>query len=143
MIRIVCIGKMKDRRLAGLVDEYARRIRPWANLEIVELKDSDPRREGAALLTQLDRIGAGHGVALDERGDAADSHAMAELLASRGSLSFLIGGPDGLDDAVRKRADRLMSLSSMTFTHEMARFILAEQIYRGLAINRNHRYHRD
>jgi len=143
MLRLICIGKLKDRRLAGLIDDYLKRIRPWAKLEIEELKDSDPRREAAALLERSGRGGAGRLVALDERGAARTSRELATLLAAHGSITFLIGGPDGLDHAVRERADTLLSLSPMTFTHEMARLILVEQIYRGLAINRNHRYHRD
>ena len=134
---------MKDKRLAALAEEYALRLRPWAKLEITELKDSDPTREASAMSSKLENTGAGFIVGLDERGNPATSHEMAKLLGTHGAISFLIGGPDGLGDGAKKRSDRLLSLSPMTFTHEMARFILIEQIYRGLAINRNHRYHRD
>lgn len=144
MIRILAVGRLKDARLAGLANEFAQRIRPWSDLEIVELKDQGPEREGAAMLTRLGPV-SGHGltVALDERGDAVSSRDLAALLGAHGSLTFLIGGPDGLSPALRGRADRLLSLSPLTFTHETARFLLLEQIYRGLAILRGHPYHRD
>ncbi len=144
MIRILAVGRLKDARLAGLANEFAQRIRPWSDLEIVELKDQGPEREGAAMLARLGPV-AGHGltVALDERGDAVSSRDLAALLGAHGSLTFLIGGPDGLSPAARERADRLLSLSPLTFTHETARFLLLEQIYRGLAILRGHPYHRD
>ncbi|MBA4377717.1 MAG: hypothetical protein C0395_03545 [Gemmatimonas sp.] len=144
MIRILAVGRLKDARLAGLANEFAQRIRPWSDLEIVELKDQGPEREGAAMLARLGP-GSGHGltVALDERGDAVSSRDLAALLGAHGSLAFLIGGPDGLSPATRERADRLLSLSPLTFTHETARFLLLEQIYRGLAILRGHPYHRD
>lgn len=141
MIRILAIGKLKSAHYAGLCSTYLERIRPWSACEVVELKDQDPDREGRAM---AERIGAGElVVALDERGDAPASREFAALLASHGSLTFLIGGPDGLGDAAKVRADRTLRLSSFTLPHELARLVLVEQIYRGLAINRGHRYHRD
>lgn len=144
MIRILAVGKLKDARLAELADDFARRIRPWSDLEIVELKDQGPEREAAAMLARLGPA-TGHGltIALDERGATASSRELSTLLGAHGSLTFLIGGPDGLGPAARARADRVLSLSPLTFTHETARFLLLEQIYRGLAILRGHPYHRD
>jgi 23S rRNA (pseudouridine1915-N3)-methyltransferase len=140
MIRILAVGKLKDPRLADLCADYGRRIGRWSALEIIELKDQDPEREADAMLSKL---GTGPVHALDERGDALTSRDMAALLAAHGSPTFLIGGPDGLGEAARRRADRRLSLSRMTFTHETARYLLLEQIYRGLAIDRGHPYHRD
>ncbi|MBC8424794.1 23S rRNA (pseudouridine(1915)-N(3))-methyltransferase RlmH [bacterium] len=139
MIRILAVGKLKDPHLAALCADFARRIGRWASLEIVELKDQDPDREAAAMIAKL---GTGPVHALDERGDALTSRDLSRLLAAHGSPTFLIGGPDGLGAAARLRADRLLALSPMTFTHETARYLLLEQIYRGLAIDRGHPYHR-
>ena len=143
MIRILAVGKLKDRRLADLADDYRRRIRPLAPAEVVELKDQTPEKEARQM---LDRVGAKGGntvvVAMDEHGDAMDSTAFAKLLGRHGSLTFLVGGADGLTDAVRARADRVLRLSRMTFTHEWARVLLLEQIYRGLSILRGMPYHR-
>lgn len=140
MIRLLVVGKLKNPSLSALCADFAQRITRWAQIEIVELKDQDPVREAEAMLAKL---GAGPVHALDERGDAICSRRFAKLLAAHGSPTFLIGGPDGLGDAARARADRLLSLSPMTFTHETARYLLLEQIYRGLAIDRGHPYHRD
>lgn len=143
MIRITAVGKMKDKRLAGLVDDYLRRCRPLARVQVVEVKDSRPEREARDLLGGLGAAGGTEVVvALDERGEAMTSAEFARLLGTHGSLSFIIGGADGLDDAVKDRANRLLRLSSMTLPHELARVMVAEQIYRGLSILRGLPYHR-
>lgn len=144
MIRIIAVGKLKDRRLADLCDDYRRRLRPYARLDITELRDQGPEREAKAMLDLLgpDR-GHGHVVALDETGRDLSSRGLSEVLGRHGSLTFLVGGADGLTDAVRRRADLVLSLSRLTFTHEMARMLLLEQIYRGFSILRGLPYHRD
>lgn len=135
---------MKDRRLAGLTDEFLQRIRPHARVEMVELKDADPEREGRDMVAKAGPA-AGHGVvvALDEHGESMTSRQLSRLLGSHGSLVFLVGGADGLGEAARQRADRTIRLSSMTLTHEMARLLLVEQIYRGFSILKGLPYHRD
>lgn len=143
MIRIIAVGRLKDRCLADLADLYQRRIRPLAPLTMVELKDQIPRREERQFLACLGSTSRHEvSIALDERGEPVDSPALAALLGSHGSLSFLIGGADGLTDAVRQRADRVLRLSRLTLTHEWARVLLLEQIYRGLTILRGLPYHR-
>jgi len=144
MIRIVAVGKMKDRRLAALLADYLQRIRALAPVEVVELKDQDPEKEGRAMVAKLGSArGRGHVVALDERGEDVTSRDLARLLGEHGGLFFLVGGADGLGSAARERADRTLRLSSLTLTHEMARTLLAEQVYRGLSILRGKPYHRD
>jgi 23S rRNA (pseudouridine1915-N3)-methyltransferase len=144
MIRIIAVGRMKDRRLAELVDGYALRIRALAPFAVEEIRDATPEREARDMLARLGSA-AGHArvVALDERGDAISSRELAALLGRHGGLDFLVGGADGLGDAARARADRTLRLSRLTLTHEMARLLLAEQIYRGLTILRGMPYHRD
>ncbi len=143
MIRVLAVGKLKDRRLSDLAADYERRIRPLARLEIVELKDQTPEKEARQM---LDRLGAAGGhelvIALDERGEARNSRGLAEVLGGHGSVTFLIGGADGLTDQVRRRADQVLRLSQLTFTHEWARALLLEQVYRGLTILRGMPYHR-
>ncbi len=140
MIRLLTIGKLKDPHLASLCADFTKRIGRWSSLEIIELKDQNPDREATAMLQKL---GKSPVYALDEHGDTMTSREFSTLLASHGSPTFLIGGPDGLGAAAKQRADRLLGLSPLTFTHETARYLLLEQIYRGLAIGRNHPYHRD
>lgn len=144
MIRIVAVGRMKDKRLAGLLEDYLRRIRPLAPVEVVELRDAGPEKEGRAMVEKLGSArGRTHVVALDERGDDVTSRDLSRILGEHGGIAFLVGGADGLGPAARARADRTLRLSSLTLTHEMARMLLAEQIYRGLSILRGRPYHRD
>jgi 23S rRNA (pseudouridine1915-N3)-methyltransferase len=143
MIRIIAAGKIKDKRLAGLLDDYLKRIRPMAPLEVLEIRDSTPEKEGKEMAA---RLGSAQGqqlvVAMDEHGEDLTSREFAQLIGGHGGLSFLIGGADGLGPEARQRAQRTIRLSSMTLTHEMARVVLAEQVYRGLSILRGKPYHR-
>jgi 23S rRNA (pseudouridine1915-N3)-methyltransferase len=140
MIRILAVGKLKDHRLADLAADYLRRLGPLAACEVVELKDQSPAKEGVEMVRRLGA--ATYVAAMDERGDDVTSVDLAALLGAHGSLSFLIGGADGLAPPVRDRADRVLRLSSLTLTHEWARVLLLEQIYRGLTILRGMPYHR-
>lgn len=143
MIRIIAAGKVKDRRLAGLLDDFLKRIRAMAPIEVLEIRDSTPEREGKDMVA---RVGSAQSrqlvVAMDEHGDDLTSQDLADLLGRHGGISFLIGGADGLGPDPLSRADRTLRLSSLTLTHEMARMLLAEQIYRGLSILRGKPYHR-
>ena len=91
MIRIFAVGKMKDRRLAALVDDFLKRTRPLAKTEIVEIRDSDPEREGREM---VDRLGSSQGnqlvVALDEHGDEVTSVDLSKLLGAHGDVAFTI-----------------------------------------------------
>ena len=143
MIRIIAVGKIKDKRLSGLLDDYLKRIRPMAPVEVQEVRDSTPEKEDRDMAA---RLGSAQGqqlvVAMDEHGEDLTSRELADLLGSHGGVSFLIGGADGLGPEAGRRAERTIRLSSMTLTHEMARMLLAEQIYRGLSILRGKPYHR-
>ena len=144
MIRVIAIGKLRDRRLADLTAEFARRIAGMAPFSMVELRDEAPDREAKAMLAQLGSAG-GHElvVALDERGEDLTSRDLAEMLGRQGSVAFLVGGPDGLGQAVRDRAGRTLRLSALTLPHELARLVVVEQIYRALTILHHRAYHRE
>jgi 23S rRNA (pseudouridine1915-N3)-methyltransferase len=143
MIRIIAAGKLRDRHLAALVADYIRRIRRLAPFAMEEVRDGNPDQEAEAMLR---RVGSPQGtsrlVALDERGRPVTSRELAQLLGRHGALTFLVGGAEGLGEAARSRAYRILRLSRLTLTHEMARLLLVEQIYRGLTILRNMPYHR-
>jgi 23S rRNA (pseudouridine1915-N3)-methyltransferase len=114
-----------------------------ARLEIIEIKDSNREKEDRELAARLAAVpGTGLVIALDERGEDLTSEQFAGWLEQEASLSFVIGGADGLGEQVSGLARRTLRLSSMTLTHEMARVLLAEQIYRGLSILRGMPYHR-
>ena len=146
-LRFVWVGKTKQPAIKDLVENYLERIGRFAGVEVSELKDrtdkgSDPRtiieREGSDI---IERVRAGSFlVALDERGRQIDSQKLAEVIerhqiSGEGrQMTFVIGGHNGLSEAVRQRADMVLALSRMTLTHEIARVVLLEQVYRAFTI---------
>lgn len=149
-LRVAWIGKTKDAHLAALASDFTTRIRRFMTLEITEIKDpktGDLARQ-LALETEAIHAAVDDGdrvVVLDSRGKLWTSDELAEFLGShlRGDsrrLTFVIGGYGGVGESVRKRAERIWSLSPLTFTHEMARVLVLEQLFRALAILNNHPY---
>ena len=148
------LGKTKEKYLDQAVRDYADRLRRYLPLEIKVLKsrhgknDADQvvmAREAEQLLRQT--ATSSLTVALDPAGREQSSEELAALLDSwenQGiqTACFLIGGHLGLDQRVRQQADQLWSLSRLTFTHEMTRFILLEQLYRACSIRAGHNYHK-
>jgi 23S rRNA (pseudouridine1915-N3)-methyltransferase len=143
-IRIVWIGKTKEPNLGRLISDYASRIVHFLPVDIIQLKD--PKRaalEGAKILAALDATD--RVVILDPAGRSRTSGEFATLVGKHmredpRSLTFVIGGYSGLSDDVKKRADLTLSLSPLTFTHDLSRVLLLEQIYRALSIIHHHPY---
>ena len=141
-IKILAVGKIKDAAYSQKIEEYAGRIRHDAKLAIVEIKDSDPESEADRILDHCGREQADV-FALDERGKLYSSLEFARVVsAAQRRIIFIIGGPDGLSDRVKKAARACIALSPMTFTHEMARLLLVEQIYRAISILKGRKYHK-
>ena len=141
LLKIIVVGKMKDRALEGHVKTYMTRLSPYAKIEIVELRDSNPEAEGVKILEQLENE-KGFVIVLSEEGTEMTSPEFsAKLMGLDRKVVLVIGGPYGLTEGVKKRADLLMALSRMTFTHEMARYFLFEQLYRAVMIGKGKNYH--
>ncbi len=144
MLKLITVGKLKEPSWRERAGEYAKRLRPYTALEMIELRDADAGREGERILKALEKE-RGHIFALAEEGRCGPSTALAQRLDSLRTggqdAVFLIGGAYGLSDAVKARADTLLSLSPMTFTHEMARVVLLEQLYRAFTILQGTGYH--
>ena len=140
---LIVVGKMKQRALADLCADYEKRLKRQGNLEVVELKDGTVETEGQRILEALEKRRDGKVYILAEEGEGMASTALAaDLGALQGRPTiFVVGGAYGLTGAVKARADKLLSLSPMTFTHEMARYLLSEQLYRADAIHRGSGYH--
>lgn len=151
---LYCVGRISEDWLRRGVDEYAGRIRRYLPLEIHELKEEksgrkpDPGRvrelEGKRLLERLPKRGVV--LALDENGRRVTSRQLAGLLERQlldgcAELALAVGGAYGLSDALKTRADEVVSLSPLTLTHQLARLLLFEQLYRALTIVRNEPYH--
>jgi 23S rRNA (pseudouridine1915-N3)-methyltransferase len=140
---IICTGSVKDRNLGALIADYHNRLHHDARITVHEVKDSTKRREGDRIIALLKKEG-GHSFALTEEGTLQSSRQLARRLETiPGKTVFIIGGPEGLDTTVKTAADDLFSLSPLTFTHEIARFLLFEQLYRACSILHNRQYHKD
>lgn len=142
-VKLIVVGKLKNAELRALCAEYEKRLTRYGGIEITELKDSDAETEADVILGKLANF-RGRVYAMGEEGRLFTSREFSKMLEAdlmNGSSAFVIGGPYGLSDRVKKRADKLISLSPMTFTHEFARAILIEQIYRAKTISANTGYH--
>ena len=145
-LRFVWVGKTKRAPVRQLIQEYVERVGRFTQVEVVELRDrddvgSDARRiiekEGEDILSRT--ANDAFVVALDERGREFDSLKLAEMVerhrvGGTRQITFVIGGHSGLSDAVRRRANLVLALSRMTLTHELARVLLIEQVYRAFTI---------
>ena len=153
-VRLIAVGtKMPDWVQTG-INEYAKRLGNELKLETVEIplghrgKNTDINKAIANESKQmLDAVGADDWVvALDERGAMWDTQALAGHMADwrmeGRTISLLVGGPDGLSDPCRQRAQQTWSLSRLTFPHPVVRIILAEQLYRAVSVLKGHPYHR-
>jgi len=154
-IELLFLGKTKEPYLAAGIADYAERLAHYARLNIRELKDRGRKNnlsaseiidaEGRLLLQAKTKSSLL--VALDRNGRGLSSKEFAyriKIWEGQGTkgLSFIIGGPLGLSGAVMQQADFILSFSRMTFTHEMARLILVEQLYRAYTINAGSQYHK-
>lgn len=144
-ITLVTIGKLKERFLIDGVAEYLKRIKIFAKIEIREIAECRTvEEEGEKLLAHVPKDS--FLIVLDVAGVELTSEGLAEKISAlnlRGisDITFLIGGAFGLSDTVRQAAHFRLSLSQMTFTHQMARLIIVEQIYRAFKIIRGEPYH--
>ena len=153
LLRIVAVGQRVPDWAQAAWDDYAKRFPPEIRIELKAVK-TEPR--GSKTLETLyaaerARIEAAipkgaRVVALDERGEALGTQALARRLTlwqEQGDVALLIGGPDGLDPALREAAHERIRLSDLTLPHAFARVLLIEQLYRAWSINAKHPYHRE
>lgn len=155
-VKVICIGKLKEEYLRQAQSEYQKRLGAFCRLEICELPEyrlpADPSpaeierglvEEGKAILQKA----KGTLIALCIEGKELSSPALADRLAQiavsgESAVSFIIGGSFGLSDEVKASASLRLSMSPMTFPHQLARILLLEQIYRGFSIVANTKYHK-
>jgi len=150
-IRFVWVGKTDDREYARGIERYRGRLEAWAKVEerVVRAEadrgDAAAAREARRVLAEIDE--RDRVVALDEKGRMRSTAEFARFLGEHRDrdarrLVFVVGGPSGLAPPVLARADETLSLSPMTFPHQMARLLLIEQVYRALSVWAGLRYHR-
>lgn len=153
-LRIVAIGKDKQSWVSDGIAHFSKLLSKYADLEIRSVADTklsaslSPAQIKEKQATQLEKeLGKGLVVALSDKGTEYDSISFSKLLeraqiSSGGTVTFLIGGPYGLDDSVIKRADHVVSLSRLTFSHQIVRLVLLEQLYRAFTILAGTDYHK-
>lgn len=156
-IRVICVGKLKEKFWQEACAEYLKRITGFTRIEIVELKEAklpknaSPADEQAVIEKEsqsiLDKIqDRDYVIAMDLSGKQEDSVEFAKCLETislgNSTIDFVIGGSLGLSDSVRKRADKKMAFSEMTFPHQLFRVMLLEQVYRAFKIINNETYHK-
>ena len=156
-ITIVTAGKIKEKYLTAGINEFLKRLGPFANVKIIEINEEKMKdnpseaekqqtlaQEGQRLLKQVPE--GSYLIVLDVYGQQLSSEKLAEKIQNLGlqgksNITFLIGGAFGLSQEVRQAAAFRLSFSPMTFTHQMIRLLLVEQIYRVFKINRGEKYH--
>ena len=154
-IKIIAIGRLKEKSYTQIMDEFTKRIRPYCTFEVVEItpettktspNDSTIRqKEAEKILAQIAQ--SAFVITLQIDGKALSSEAFATQIREitnlgTSELVFVIGGSVGLGEAVKERSNLAISFSKMTFTHQFARLMLVEQIYRAFKILNNETYHK-
>ncbi|WP_102379623.1 23S rRNA (pseudouridine(1915)-N(3))-methyltransferase RlmH [Raoultibacter timonensis] len=154
-ITVVAVGKLKERFWADACAEYLKRLKAYAKVEVKEIADIDPAkaggvdaardREGSAVLAAIPE--QSHAILLAIEGKERSSEDLARrldslALAGTSDLTFIVGGSDGVSDAVRARANEQLSFGPITLPHNLARVVLFEQVYRAFKISRGEPYHK-
>ena len=145
MIKIICLGKIKEQYLNEMIDDYKKRISKYHRLEIIELKDTNNLEEEATninkYLSNQDYI-----ISLYIEGKQIDSIELSKLIDEtfnhNSTITFIIGSSNGLSNTIKEKSNLRLSFSKMTFPHGLFRAMLLEQIYRSFKILNNETYHK-
>ena len=152
MIKLICIGKLKETFLVDGINEYKKRIEGFQKLQILELKEYNTsdiskniENEGFEILEKVNSDE--HIITLEILGKKLDSITFSRYLENQftygtSKITFIIGGSNGLSEEVKKRSNFRLSFSDMTFPHQLMRLILMEQLYRALTIIHHKEYHK-
>lgn len=145
MIKILCVGKIKERYLQDLINDYLKRISKYHKIEIIELKDdSNYLKETSNLLEHIKS--SDYNIALDIKGKMIKSEEFASIIdktfLTNSTITFIIGGSLGLNEEIKNKCQQIISFSHLTFPHGLFRGILLEQIYRSFKILNNEAYHK-
>ena len=144
MIKIICVGKIKENYLRDMINDYAKRINKYHKIEIVELTDSNINKEKEELLRVINT--KDYNIVMDIDGNNLSSREFAEkidkIFLINSNITFIIGGSDGISPEIKELANYRLSFSKLTFPHQLFRGILLEQIYRSFKILNNESYHK-
>lgn len=151
MIKIICVGKIKESFFREAIQEYQKRLSKYTKLEIIELPDytngnAQENKKKEALLIQKQIGPKDYVITLEIEGRTFSSEQLAEkiddLFQNYSTITFVIGGSYGLDVSIKEKSDLSLSFSKMTFPHQLFRILLLEQIYRSYKIIHHESYHK-
>ena len=151
MIKIICIGKIKEKFYRDAISEYLKRLSKYTKIEIIELNDSSTNSISVDLEKERDLImnyikDKDFVITLEIDGNMLDSNMLAikidKTLISNPNITFIIGGSNGIHDDIKKISNYPLSFSKLTFPHQLFRVFLLEQIYRSFKIIKNESYHK-
>lgn len=151
MIKIICVGKIKEKYLVDAINEYIKRIQKYTKVEIIELSDESQGEVNKIIKIEGEKIekhlnSKDFIISLEIDGKNLTSPEFANLIDQKlieySNITFIIGGSYGIDESIKKKANYHLSFSKMTFPHQLFRLLLLEQIYRCFKINNNESYHK-
>lgn len=158
-IKIICLGKIKEKYLNDAINEYTKRLSKFCKLEIIELPDEKlptsssvallnevKEKEAKLILNKLEKCKSDYVICLDENGKELSSPEFAQKIDNiatniSSSITFIIGGSLGLSDTIKKQANYTLSFSKFTFPHQLFRVFVLEQLFRCFKILNNEQYH--
>lgn len=145
MIKIICLGKLKEKYLHEAVEEYTKRISKYSKIEIIELADLDDLKKEKELIEKYINP-KDYVITLEIEGNIISSEELAKkidnIFNTNSTITFIIGSSTGLHQDIKNRSNYKLSFSKLTFPHQLFRVILLEQIYRSFKINNNETYHK-
>lgn len=156
-INIICVGNLKEKFFCDAVSEYKKRLQRYCKFEIVELSeekisdqstqsqiDKTLKKEGEKILSKIGKSDYVVAMCIEGKQLSSEelSHKISDISQTNSTISFVIGGSWGLSDEVKNRANMRLSVSKMTFPHQLFRVMLSEQIYRAFSITANAKYHK-
>ena len=150
MIKIICVGKIKEKYYTDAVNEYLKRLSKYTKINLIEVKDEDfdinktLTKEKESIIKYIDD--KDYVITMEIEGNELDSVSLAKhidnIQNNYSNITFIIGGSYGLHDDIKNRSNYKLSFSKLTFPHQLFRVILLEQIYRSFKINNNETYHK-
>lgn len=151
MIKIICIGNLKEKYLKDACEEYLKRLSKYTKIEIIEIEESKATDKKTILTKEKEKVLSilkpkDNLVILDVQGKECSSEIFSEMVAKEltynNQITFLIGSSFGIDEELKEKAKKRISFSRLTFPHQLFRVLLLEQLYRSFKILNNEEYHK-
>ena len=141
-ITLLCVGKVKERFTREWIEEFEKRISKHWKLTTIEIPEKNKKEENEKIQKQIKK--EHYTIALDKNGISRSSESFSELLKEHQfqQITIIIGGPDGLEEETIKQCNTTISMGKMTWTHQIARLLITEQVYRAQEIQRGSGYHK-